>query len=258
MKLIGNSIWGKAITIFLVVVFIAVAVDTALDDVANGTANYFDSLLEGLPFSKILQDLLSKTLGTKPLSASVPQSFTDVLKDLINLAFMAIIQAPVVAVLERLFLPIPAYFRGSWEAQEDYMRSPGYRIKSLVITVLSTPLLAIFAAMIVNYAAGFAAAHLGKTGSVLAGIFGLFAAVGLSCVPLIAVMGFFGALLWRVIDILIGNMLSTFLAEAGFIGMYLALRNGSIGSFLMIGLVLLLVLAGVDLMFNAVRGVFMS
>lgn len=255
MKLVGNSVWGKALTIFIVVLFIVAAVDTAFSDVSNGTAHYFDSLIDGLPFSKIIQDLLSSRLGTQPLSQSVPQSFADVLKDLINLAFMALIQAPVVAVLERLFLPIPAYYRGSWEAQEDYMRSPGYRIKSLVITVLSTPLLAIVAAMIVNYAAGKALALLGPTGSVLVGIFGLFAAVGLSCVPLIAVMGFFGALLWRVIDVLVGRMVSAFLAEAGFIGMYLALRSGNIESFVSIGLVLLIVLAGVELMFNAVRGV---
>lgn len=257
MKCSANSIWGKALTVFLVVVFIVAAAETAFGDIENGTANYFDSLIEGFPFSKIIQDVLSSKLGTTSLSASVPQSFTDVLKDLVKLAFMALIQAPVVAVLERLFLPIPAYYRSSWEAQEDYMSSPGYRIKSLVITVLSTPLLAIIAAMIVNWAAGKTLTLLGPTGSTLAGVFGLIAVVCVSCLPLMAAagLGFLAALLWRVVDVLVGRMLSAFLAEAGFIGMYLALRNGNLEIFIMIGFVLLIVLAGVELMFNAVRGV---
>lgn len=160
----------SGLLLVLVVVMVAVGLRDSLQ--ADSTLGRSLALLMGeLPFASRITGLLALWMGFS--QGIPPMDSRSLLEDLVRLLVMASIQAPVTALLTRIFLPIPQNLSPAptrWEAEERYMASPGYRVKSLLVAVVSAPLLALLCGQLVKLAVGLLQNQLGRVGTVLVGI----------------------------------------------------------------------------------------
>lgn len=138
-KLIDKLLY-KILAIIIIILFIVAFRELIVTD--KDTSIAFGTLMGLLPFAKVISDVVCKILKYQ---YSIPLITTSsFLTDLIRLAFMAFIQPLVVGLFTAIFLRIPSSYT-DYHDREKYMETFGYRVKELMLTVLTAPILAIIA-----------------------------------------------------------------------------------------------------------------
>ena len=166
MSRILNRMFGG-----LMLVIVVVLVFTGLRDSlqADGSLGRSFALLMGeLPFASRITGLLAVWMGFT--DGIPPMNTRSLFEELVRLLLMAAIQGPITAFLTRLFLPIPQNLPPAptrWEAEERYMASPGYRIKSLLVAVVSAPVVALLCGQLIKLGVGKLQNSLGTVGTIL-------------------------------------------------------------------------------------------
>ena len=124
-----NKLIPKMILIIVALLLVA-AVGGAITE--DGNQDAFDTAMEELPFagpiSKVLCNFMKLDKGEELLSAN------DLITDVLKILIMSCIHPAIARILSRIFLKLPA---GSVYDQEAYMETMSYRIKELVVLVLT-------------------------------------------------------------------------------------------------------------------------
>ena len=116
--------------LIIVALLLVAAVGGAITE--DGNQDAFDTAMEELPFagpiSKVLCNFMKLDKGEELLSAN------DLITDVLKILIMSCIHPAIARILSRIFLKLPA---GSVYDQEAYMETMSYRIKELVVLVLT-------------------------------------------------------------------------------------------------------------------------
>ena len=221
MALTFDKLFSKLLTIFFVVIFVIAMRDLILTD--DNVATAFGAIIGMLPFAEVITNVVTTILGFKE---AIPIVTTGtVVTDLIKLAMMACLQSLVVGWLTAIFLPLPK--TNDYRALEDYMESPGYKIKEILITILSAPVLAILASLVSDAVYNFFLDNLGAAAAVVLGILVVAVLCIVSIIPHLKVgIPVVTAIVWRVVITLGMKMFTTFITNACCIGVYVAFLKG--------------------------------
>lgn len=218
-----GRIFDKLIIVIIVILFVVGFRELILTDELVGTA--FGELIGLLPFAKELVEPISSILKCQyevPIISS-----TSIIGSMLRLTMMACIQPLVMWVLTKLFLPLPSYLRHSYD-MEEYMNSFDYKLKELLLNILSCPVLAVGAAWLSAYAVGFLSNMLGTVGGILASLGAIVTGLGLSTIPLVVIggktLGF--AILWRLLVTVLPKLLEVFITSTLCIAVYVAAVGG--------------------------------
>ena len=174
-----------------------------------------------LPFAKVISDVVCKILKYQ---YSIPLITTSsFLTDLIRLAF---IQPLAVGLFTAIFLRIPSSYT-DYHDREKYMETFGYRVKELMLTVLTAPILAIIASWFSTWLFSYFANTFGDVVSVILGILSVIILGTVSIIPLlIGGVAVGTAILWRIIVTLLSKMGTTFITNAMCLWVYIAILHG--------------------------------
>ena len=234
-----NKLIPKMILIIVALLLVA-AVGGAITE--DGNQDAFDTAMEELPFagpiSKVLCNLMKLDKGEELLSAN------DLITDVLKILIMSCIHPAIARILSRIFLKLPA---GSVYDQEAYMETMSYRIKELVVLVLT----AIPVAYLTGVGVGAAKNALEESiGAVLSSI-------SLSvCLFLKGGVSFGSALLIRIFSTVIGNLLKTIVVCVITIWIYLLIKQGEYSALLAAAAALFILLGliefGVKYMISAI------
>lgn len=220
-KLIDKLLY-KILAIIIIILFIVAFRELIVTD--KDTSIAFGTLMGLLPFAKVISDVVCKILKYQ---YSIPLITTSsFLTDLIRLAFMAFIQPLVVGLFTAIFLRIPSSYT-DYHDREKYMETFGYRVKELMLTVLTAPILAIIASWFSTWLFSYFANTFGDVVSVILGILSVIILSTVSIIPLlIGGVAVGTAILWRIIVTLLSKMGTTFITNAMCLWVYIAILHG--------------------------------
>lgn len=220
-KLIDKLLY-KILAIIIIILFIVAFRELIVTD--KDTSIAFGTLMGLLPFAKVISDVVCKILKYQ---YSIPLITTSsFLTDLIRLAFMAFIQPLVVGLFTAIFLRIPSSYT-DYHDREKYMETFGYRVKELMLTVLTAPILAIIASWFSTWLFSYFANTFGDVVSVILGILSVIILGTVSIIPLlIGGVAVGTAILWRIIVTLLSKMGTTFITNAMCLWVYIAILHG--------------------------------
>ncbi len=220
-KLVDKLIY-KILAIIVVVMFVAAFRELIITDKDVSAA--FGAWMGVLPFSKQISDMICKIMKYKD---SIPLITTSsFITDLIRLAFMAFIQPMVVSILSTIFLRIPSSIK-DYAEREDYMSGLEYKVKELILTIVTAPALAILSAHFSTWLFTYFTNTFGNTVSVILGIVSTTFLGGVSLIPLLVKnVSFLTALLWRIVITFGYGMGTTYITNAMCLWVYIAIRNG--------------------------------
>jgi hypothetical protein len=222
MSAIFDKFITKLLAVIVVVLFVVGFRELILTD--SNVSAAFGSLMGTLPFAKIIVDVICKIMKCQYQIPLVTTS--KVISDLLRLAVMACLQ-PLVGWISLLFLRVPA---GNYRDREEYMNSLGYRLKDLIFTVITAPLVGFAAAYLTSYICNFFTSNYGTVVSTVLGIGTLIGVSILSLVPLLLANVSTGtAIAWRVLVTLGSKMATTFLTNALCLWVYVACIYGGQG-----------------------------
>lgn len=261
MSKIFDRFFAKIIALIVIIVFVVTFREMILTDTYTSAA--FSSLMGTLPFSKMIVDVVNKILKYNYSIQSI--TVTSTIKDIFKLAIMACIQPLVVGLLTKIFLPLPKarnqiLLSGykQYESQEEYMNSAGYRIKSMIITILSAPFLAVLSAWLTSLLFSWASSTFGDIGAIIVGGIATLLALGLSLIPLLISVAIGTAILWRLLVTVLGGTAKTFLTNALCLLIYVSIIKGipEQTAFSVIALIVWLIIAdmGMRLLMKSVVG----
>ena len=217
----SGSFFSKLIGIIVVVVFIIIFRDLIITDKTVYTA--FSGLLNALPFSKII---ISNICRIMKYNYSLPESPTaGIGTDIMKLLIMACIQPLFVSVLSMIFLKIPSKL-GSDEAI-SFVKRPSYKIKEILITIITAPILALIAAWVTTSVFDY---FTNNFNAIIATVLKVLSAIivgTLSLTPLLLAGTAVGiAVLWRLFVTIGAKVLETFVTNVLCLWIYLAIING--------------------------------
>lgn len=220
-KLIDKLLY-KILAIIIIILFIVAFRELIVTD--KDTSIAFGTLMGLLPFAKVISDVVCKILKYQ---YSIPLITTSsFLTDLIRLAFMAFIQPLVVGLFTAIFLRIPSSYT-DYHDREKYMETFGYRVKELMLTVLTAPILAIIASWFSTWLFSYFANTFGDVVSVILGILSVIILGTVSIIPLlIGGVAVGTAILWRIIVTLLSKMGTTFITNAMCLWVYITILHG--------------------------------
>lgn len=220
-KLIDKLLY-KILAIIIIILFIVAFRELIVTD--KDTSIAFGTLMGLLPFAKVISDVVCKILKYQ---YSIPLITTSsFLTDLIRLAFMAFIQPLVVGLFTAIFLRIPSSYT-DYHDREKYMETFGYRVKELMLTVLTAPILAIIASWFSTWLFSYFVNTFGDVVSVILGILSVIILGTVSIIPLlIGGVAVGTAILWRIIVTLLSKMGTTFITNAMCLWVYIAILHG--------------------------------
>lgn len=221
--MIGKAV-SKLIALAVIITALLVFRETILMDKNAGTI--FGALMSAIPFAKLITD---KVCTIMKYQYSIPiVSCDSVIFDLLKLAVMALIQGPVTAGLMRIFMPLPN------SDQEQYMKSTGDSIRSVIFKLITTPLIAVLAAWLSNW---IMQAVRDSVGDILPILLGTAAVAGIGVLSALwlvkAGLSFGQAFAWRFGVSLGGKMVFTFLSNTICLVLYISLTGGMSTSALM-------------------------
>lgn len=224
----------KLIALVVIVAFIASFRETILTDQQVSTA--FGALLGTLPFAKVIVDAICKIMKYQYKGLVISVSGT--ISDFLRLAVMACIQPWVNRALAAIFLRVP---EGSLDAREKYMKGFEYRMKEMVLKILTAPLLAVFAAYLTSMISNYFTQNYGTIASAILGIATVLGISALSIIPLcVGGLTLGTAITWRFGVTLLSKMLTTFITNALCLWIYTCFING-VSEQIMISVVTLIV-----------------
>ena len=212
--------------LIIVALLLVAAVGGAITE--DGNQDAFDTAMEELPFagpiSKVLCNFMKLDKGEELLSAN------DLITDVLKVLIMLCIHPAIARILSRIFLKLPA---GSVYDQEAYMETMSYRIKDLVVLVLT----AIPVAYLTGVGVGAAKNALEESiGTVLSSISLSVATIAVFFISVSLFLkggvSFGRAVLIRIFSTVIGNLLKTIVVCVITIWIYLLIKQGEYSALL--------------------------
>jgi len=219
-KLFG-SLASKLIGLLVIVMFVIGFKESILTD-AN-ISNAFGGLMEALPFSNIIVENICRIMkfNYELPSVTVASVGTDIMKLLI----MACIQPLFVSLLSMMFLRMPSSL--GIDAAESFMSRPGYRIKEMIITIVTAPLLAVIAAWLTTWVFDFFASTFNDVVAAILKFLSVILVGGISLTPLLITGTAVGtAVAWRLLVTVGAKVVGTFVTNAICLWIYIALIGG--------------------------------
>ena len=229
MSKLFDKLVSKILAVIVVVLFVAAFREMILTD--SSTSTVFGALMGTLPFAKVIVDAVCKILKYRYEIPVLSASGT--VNDLLRLAVMAFLQPIVMGPLTRIFLPIPrqnqilATSLRSYEMAEAYMNSPRYRIKELLLKIISAPLLALAASWITAWIFEFIQNSFGGVATIFLGLVSVILLGALSLGPLVMSGVAVGtAIAWRILITFGSKMITTFGTNVLCLAIYVAILGG--------------------------------
>lgn len=213
------KVWSKLIALIVIVLFVVGFKELILTDDNVSTA--FGGLMGNLPFAKQITDIIGKYLKYQiKVPPITPVKFID---DVLKLAIMALIQPLATRFLSFLFLRVPA---GTIDEREKYMDGFTYKVKEMIINIISAPVIAVLAAYITSAISTQITAHFKDIYATILGIISVIIMTGISVIPLLLSGIAFGtALLWRIVITILSKMAITTITNALCLFIYIAITN---------------------------------
>ncbi|MBQ4606205.1 MAG: hypothetical protein IJB15_05840 [Clostridia bacterium] len=249
----------KLIAVVVILSFVTYFGEAILTD--STTKDALFAMMEALPFAKLITRILCNTLK---LQYNIPlMTASSVLFDICKLTIMACLQPIAGRLVTRFILGSPntggMSRTQSILAMENYTSRFGYRLKSVLVTVLLTPLLAVLAANLTTALFNWATNTFGTGGSILVGLLSTQAALGLSAVLLVTFNITLGtALLWVFGVDLLGNLLSVIVTSTFCLYLYLSITTGNNTEILKSIIALVVWLIIMDFGMGLMRGAIVS
>lgn len=135
-----SKIFGKLISGLIILAVIAAAISAFRNSMLPGSAGYdaFTAVFDCFPFANEMAIIAAHIgqFGTT-LQGLTP---SNILIDITKIYGMAITCPIIIGLANVIFLPVPDY--EDWYDLEQFMKKPGYRIKSLALNVLLMPVCA--------------------------------------------------------------------------------------------------------------------
>lgn len=220
MSNLFNKMWSKLVAVIVIVLFVVAFREMILTDSDVSTA--FGALMGTLPFAKQVTDIICKVM--KYRYAIPPITSASIIADFLKLAVMASIQPLIVGLLSLIFLKVPS---GTYYEREEYMDGLSYRLKEMIITIISAPLIALAAAYLTSYVSNYLTATFGAWLSSILGVVSVVVMSAISIIPLLIGGVTIGtAILWRVAVTLLGKMATTMGTNAICLWIYLSIVGG--------------------------------
>ncbi|MCI5700920.1 MAG: hypothetical protein MR308_11180 [Lachnospiraceae bacterium] len=221
MSKLFDKFLAKILAIIVIILFVVAFREMILTDDDISTA--FGSLMGMLPFAEDITDAVCKIMKCQYEIPVVTAS--SAMTDLIRLAFMACLQPIVGGLLTAIFLPLPKGM-DAYE-QEEYMDSFGYKVKELILTVISAPLLALAASWLSSWVFEF---FLNQFGAIVSTLLGLLVVAGLGAVSLVPLFvtgtAVATAVSWRLLVTFGSKMITTFVTNIFCLAVYVAFVGG--------------------------------
>lgn len=244
-----NKLLIGFITVLVVIAAISVLREQILhDDVMN---KVFLATLDSFPFSQFCAGIVCNILHY-PLPWNSMQP-SEILKDMTILFAMTMVCPLVIGTASAIFLRVPQGW--SIDDKEDYMSTFGYRAKELLLDVILRPLCILLTARLVNWLMDWLKFHLPGLAGVLIRVGVLVLVIFASCVFCIIKGNFsvskvvryrlFGQLLTELVNVLVVNTLC--------IAASLTLLNGDLERAMGIVVLMMILLAGIELMLSAFK-----
>lgn len=232
-KILDKFVYKVLIVVVVAALWVGLR-ETLLTDATVSKA--FGALMGELPFAKMIIDYICKLMKYSAGNVPVVSSYS-VFTDFIRLLVMAVIQPLVVGLLTAIFLPMPHrnqiltshYTR--YEEQESYMDSFGYKLKHLLIVLITTPLIAVMASKLTGIAADYVKNNFSGIASIVLGGASALIALGVSVLSmvLLAKVSVGTALAWRLLITLGADMFKTFATEGLCLWIYVSILSGAEG-----------------------------
>ena len=124
-----------------------------------------------------------------------------------------------------MFLRMPSSL--SIDAAESFMSRPGYRIKEMIITIVTAPLLAVIAAWLTTWVFDFFASTFNDVVAAILKFLSVILVGGISLTPLLITGTAVGtAVAWRLLVTVGAKVVGTFVTNAICLWIYIALIGG--------------------------------
>lgn len=206
--------------VIVVILFLVAFKESVLTDDTISAA--FGRLMGNLPFAGTISDVICKIMK---YNYSVPIITTSsILTDFLKLAVMACIQPLVNGLLSMIFLRLPPQIGGDYEAQERYMNQFSYKFKETLLTIVSSPVVAIVAANLTTSISRLISQNFSPVVSFLFGSLVVVLVGAVSLIPLLAGGVTLGvAITWRLLVTLLSRMASTCMTNALCLWIYVSL-----------------------------------
>lgn len=252
MSKLFDKFISKILAVIIIVLFIFGFREMILTD--KNTADAFGALMGTLPFAKVIADVICKIMKYQ---YNIPViSTAGVISDFLRLAVMACIQPLAVGLLSVIFLRVPD---GDYREKEKYMEGPAYRIKELILTVVTAPLIAIAASYLTSYVSDYINSNFGPTASVVLGIAAVVGISAVSLIPLlIAGVSIGTAIIWRLLVTLLYGMAATCVTNALCLWIYATLVAGMKGQTAAVVLTLIIWLIVMDFAMQCLKRVIVA
>lgn len=216
-----NKMWSKLLALIVIVLFVVAFRDMILTDTEVSIA--FGALMGTLPFAKQITDIICDIMKYQYTIPNITS--TSIIADFLRLAVMASIQPIVIWILSLIFLKVPS---GPYYEREEYMDGLNYRLKEMIITIITSPLIALVAAYLTSYISNYLTTNFGFWLSSIFGIVSVVVMSAISIIPLLIIGGITigTAILWRVVVTLLGKMVITMGTNAICLWIYLSIVDG--------------------------------
>lgn len=133
---------------FLILVIIVSAVTAVRSDLLTGGTTYdmVVAMFDSFPFAKEMAEVAAN-IGKFQITLQ-GLSPSNILDDLTKVFAMAVVCPLAVSIVCSIFLRVPQY--ADWYEREQYMKRFGYRIKEAIVNVIMMPICALLTAVLVS------------------------------------------------------------------------------------------------------------
>ena len=217
-----SKIGNKIILFFVILTVLSVTFSLIKDSINSSGTDGFMEMFEELPFFKPIAGLFVQYMKKETYT------FENMIEDSLKLLFMAVLRPLAVSLCCIIFLRIPNF--STVIEREDYMEGLSYKLKSLIVNLFITPLIAIVVAQIVKTILIFCKNKYGEVGFYIVVILLFIFMLFLSLIPLLKGLGLVTALFWRLLITLLSELLNTVIIVLLSIFLVNSVANGSIES----------------------------
>lgn len=224
MSKLLDKILGKVVTVSIVIMVIAVFRGEIINNDTVG--EFFGSLMEQLPFAKIISDVICNIMGYKQNIPLFTPSW--IVTDLIRLAFMAFLYQ-VLAIPIELFTYLFILPKKKRE-KEEYKDTAEYKVRRFLADIMTVPIVAVLASIFSKF---IFSCFVSWVGEIMARVLGVLLTSSFFMVSLVSILksghSFIFAIVWRIIDILVENMAKTMFVNICCIALYVGIIYGADG-----------------------------
>lgn len=218
MSKIFGSLASRLLALFVIVLFVLGFRDSILSD--STISDAFNGLMETLPFAKLIVENVCRIMGYD--YALVQMTADSVGTDIMKLLIMAFMQPIAVRILSRLFLRMPAM---DVDAAESFMSAPSYRIKEILITILTAPLIAVVASIATTHIFDYFTNNFSAFTAGLFKILSMLFVGGISIIPLLGSVALGTIVAWRIVITVGSALINTLVTNAICLWIYISILS---------------------------------